>query len=971
MESSNGTRLAPNAFPHVFPTMNRTANPWVCATILWTLAAPSLFGSYSNTSPPFEKTSPTYQLPANPHPSLAELIAGLKKRSLREPKNADVWYQLGLSYALANRTQDAVSALQTSVKLDSFHIRAWENLGINLHEENRDDEALAAFQKATQVGASDADVWNDLGNILMIKNRLPESENALNEGLNLSPTYKRLWNSLGLLKGKQGDLKGATDAYAKAVQIDPKYAIGWNNLGVAQMKMKNDEAFGSFQKAIQLDPKFEPAWANLADFYGGHRQWKESQSAARQATLLNPDDARAFLSLALSSSMLQNWEEAVAAYSTAFDRLNAREKLPMTDSLYAMGLAEYGRACACFHHYEDADKLLGQALALEPNNAQVFKNIGVARIAQSRNAEALEAFQKAVALQPKDAQTWLYLGSLYESGLNKPAEALDAYRQAAALEPSNAEAWYEGGMAEEALKNDAKAAQDVRKALELDPAKIAAWRALAVFTSDREESDRAIGQAISLDPKNGTSYRVKGGVQMDRKNWPEAEKAFRQAADLEKGNSVDWYFLGRVLSAQKRFAEAIPAFKTAIQNGSSGPIPLLASYWGFLGEAHMNLVHGKELTEWKSALDAFNHATALDPAHSAYWYEAALCDQALGVRPEADAAMLKWKQAGGLPSNAPNPLGSAPNPESIPQDGPFAVANSIKSLIRGNQFDEALKLARHEADAHPERAVAWYSLGDVLMAEKRYDEAVPLLVKATNLDPKFGPPWFDLGVSQASLQKFDQAIDSFCKSIDLMPNFPDSWINLMKCYFAEHALSEGEDKIGDLAKAHPLSPYGWEALGEIQYDSKMFATAVTSLQKAIDLKPDYVHGLDQLGLAHAYLNETDKALDCFLRASQLPPDASAQFVLNHLGYIYFLMGNTDKAIEVYKQALAAGPRNKDILCNIIAAYAKEKQWDQARAACATLEEVDPSDSARLSRTFPSAASDATSASLPPSPSSPH
>jgi tetratricopeptide (TPR) repeat protein len=69
--------------------------------------------------------------------------------------------------------------------------------------------------------------------------------------------------------------------------------------------------------------------------------------------------------------------------------------------------------------------------------------------------------------------------------------------------------------------------------------------------------------------------------------------------------------------------------------------------------------------------------------------------------------------------------------------------------------------------------------------------------------------------------------------------------------------------------------------------------------------------------------------------------------LNNLGYSYFLLGQTDKAIETYQEALQANPKHPRVLFNLTTAYARENKMDLAKATCETLSKVDPEHAAAL------------------------
>lgn len=51
--------------------------------------------------------------------------------------------------------------------------------------------------------------------------------------------------------------------------------------------------------------------------------------------------------------------------------------------------------------------------------------------------DALDAYSRAIRLNPYISEVWYDLGTLYESCNNQVQDALDAYQRAAELDPSN------------------------------------------------------------------------------------------------------------------------------------------------------------------------------------------------------------------------------------------------------------------------------------------------------------------------------------------------------------------------------------------------------------------------------------------------------------------------------------------------------------------------------------------------------
>jgi tetratricopeptide (TPR) repeat protein len=85
---------------------------------------------------------------------------------------------------------------------------------------------------------------------------------------------------------------------------------------------------------------------------------------------------------------------------------------------------QYAEALAAFDH----------AIALDPNFCRAWSNRGNALCAIKRYAEALAAYDRAVAIQPEYHQAWFNRGLLFAE-LLAYGNALESYSRAIAIHP--------------------------------------------------------------------------------------------------------------------------------------------------------------------------------------------------------------------------------------------------------------------------------------------------------------------------------------------------------------------------------------------------------------------------------------------------------------------------------------------------------------------------------------------------------
>jgi tetratricopeptide (TPR) repeat protein len=120
-----------------------------------------------------------------------------------------------------------------------------------------------------------------------------------------------------------------------------------------------------------------------------------------------------------------------------------------------------GDFSAAATHFRDA-------LRIDPNDAEMYFNLGYSCDKKGARSEALEAFKKAVQLNPKLDRAWYGLGMCH-AALGEHSAAAAALHEAATLQPMNPHAWYALGMAHHHLHDPEKVKEIILNLHRFDP----------------------------------------------------------------------------------------------------------------------------------------------------------------------------------------------------------------------------------------------------------------------------------------------------------------------------------------------------------------------------------------------------------------------------------------------------------------------------------------------------------------------
>ncbi len=244
------------------------------------------------------------------------------------------------------------------------------------------------------------------------------------------------------------------------------------------------------------------------------------------------------------------FEEAL----TRLQRPAARERDPLkTDLLLGLTLQRLGRM-------SEAVAPLTRAFALAPNDLEVAIDLGLVYQATGQFSEATKVFNAAAQTHPTRPEPWLGLGSVV-AARGRWQEALSFYQKAVDLGPQDASAWVALSDAQVSLGQLRPAVASREKALALDPndrelrfKQAVGWYGLGEFAKAASHLAKAeLGDKPEV-------YFLTGSLDFRRGDLAGAERNFSAALQAKADYPEAHLNLGITFYNQHRYAEAIEEF---------------------------------------------------------------------------------------------------------------------------------------------------------------------------------------------------------------------------------------------------------------------------------------------------------------------------------------------------------------------------------------------------------------------------
>jgi tetratricopeptide (TPR) repeat protein len=376
-----------------------------------------------------------------------------------------------------------------------------------------------------------------------------------------------------------------------------------------------ESALAYYDKVIEMQPDFYQAWINRSKVLDRLGRYQEATTNYYTAIALQSGNKKVFsdnwFEMGVSptdNSFVDNQGNCISLSKYEVTMLSEygvtifsaeREISQEAEELFNQGVE-----CYLTGDLEGAIAVLKKVLEIDPKSHLAWYNLGYALNDLTRYIEAIEAYETALKIDPKDPidpkypRTWLGLGNALR-GLERYTEAEVALKQALEIDPKYHIAWSNLGNILKYLGRYKEAIAAFEKALEIDPKYHAAWNGLGATLNDLGGDKKAIAafeKALEIDPKSHITWSNLGTTLTNFGQYSEAIAAFDRALEITGEQYRDaWVNRGFAFFNSWRYIEAIQNWDEGLQKY----LPSNRDYRLACGQLHQqkgkaHYEHGKE-----------------------------------------------------------------------------------------------------------------------------------------------------------------------------------------------------------------------------------------------------------------------------------------------------------------------------------------------------------------------------------------
>ena len=664
-------------------------------------------------------------------------IAAFQAALARDPQAYQIRYELAIALLENHAPDQAADEVRAVLHDDPNSFRAHNVLGQALQDLGQLEQAAEEFKTALAINPRFALGSYDLARLLASQKKYQAAIYHLQDGLSHSPAPNlalEMKIALADAFAQTGDYADSIPLFREAVAAQPDSLELHFGLATAYAhNLDYPRAAAEYKATLRLDSTHNQAELSLAKALLNLSAAPDALHYLEDYTRRNPNDWEGHEVLGEALKDSAHFPEAVESLERAI-QLNPASY----EAHYHLGavLGRLGRM-------NDAVRELRSAIELKPDGSEARYQLGLILHKENNEATAREQFDafrqlKQQTEQETQAASLNSRGNeLLKRGLAR--EAVEAYRKALFLQPKDARLHYNLAFALAKLGDSAGEEHQLRQATELDPYFAQAHNQLgsSMMLQHRfEEAEREFRAAIASDPQSAVALNNLGTLLGRLGENSDAAKLFREAISVDPRYTQAFVNLGLTLAAQAAYSDAEKQLESALalEPNNANALTALGMLQGKTGrdadavqtfrklvglypayaDAHVNLgIALGDMYDLQGALGQFSEASRLSPDSALAHYNKGRVLYALGRKEDAR------KELG----------------EAVRLSPDYVSALFLLGVVK-HSSPYATELFQRVVHLQPDHAEARLYLGHNLLQAGKKQEATEQWKKAVEADPE-------------------------------------------------------------------------------------------------------------------------------------------------------------------------------------------------------------------------------------------
>lgn len=268
-------------------------------------------------------------------------------------------------------------------------------------------------------------------------------------------------------------------------------------------------------------------------------------------------------------------------------------------------------------------------------------------------------------------------------------------------------------------------------------------------------------------------------------------------------------------------------------------------------------------------------------------------------------AVLFWQSWNMPPGQQPAKSNTATAPEAY--DRYLEGLTLMDRWDKQENLEKAISLFREAISLDPGFALAYARVANALRIhhvmtgdETSRDQAVENANEAARLNPNLAPVQLALGQVYSMQGNLDLAFAALERAISIDPNDPEINSSIARLYEKQGRLQDAGESFQRAVVLDPENPSSLNSYANFLHRHGRLQEAADEWRAVIELAPDHYAALVNLGAAFSDMGETEKAITIYEQAIKIQPSA---IVYANLGTAHFYERQFREAMEAYHKAI--------------------------------------------------------------------
>ena len=390
--------------------------------------------------------------------------------------------------------------------------------------------------------------------------RFGQARHVINKLIQQDPENFEVNELMGLICAGQDKNQEAGSYFAKAVRLNPQSAEARMYLATNLLALHYAaQAEAEFKKAVQIEPHNYDTTHNLGEFYIRAGKLNAAVPYLQAAARLDPAAYNNSYDLSLAEIETGQYASAKTSLQQALshhDSADLHSLLAIADektgqflqaeSEYQLAahmdpsegnIFDWGSEFLLHHTLEAAVQVFGRGVNLFPSSARMEIGLGIALYSRTHYQQAINAFCRAIDLNPADPRPYMFLGKTYDISPVQAQAVTDRFSRFVQLQPKNSQALYYYALCLwKAFRTQAKPA-------------------------DLPKIEDLLQRSVSSNPAFPDAHLQLGILYTQIHQYPQAIEQYREAIQLQPSLADAHYRLGEALVRSGKKDEAQQQFQ--------------------------------------------------------------------------------------------------------------------------------------------------------------------------------------------------------------------------------------------------------------------------------------------------------------------------------------------------------------------------------------------------------------------------